>query len=405
MSTSKIHKILHTGFGIKDVILKSFDLLEGQAIFRCKLKKSLRRCSCCRSQNVEIKETKVRTLRMVALGALKTFLEITVHKYRCRDCKTCAWVNLPFALGKFPMTRTFVNYILSLIRLGTVQGVAIFLDLNWKSVKNIHKDFLATKYKKINYRDLVYISVDEFAIRKGHKYMTVFTDIRTGRVIYAIEGRTVDIIEPFLQKLALKARKLKAIAMDLSPTYIAAVEKHLPGVDIVFDRFHVVKLLNEALDELRRKERQKYIDQGQDVGKGDRFLVLRNFSDLDDHGKTRLQKLFEINKSLAKAHAMKEQFRLFWDMRTKDEAISFLIHWVIQAVESHIAPLARAAKTILRHSDGLLSFFDHQISNGKAEGINNKIKVLKRKAYGYRDMEYFKLLLLDLHEKTQEFVG
>lgn len=405
MSTSKIAKFLYTGFGIKDVILKSFDILEGKVIFKCNLKKSLRKCSRCHSKNVETKETKVRSLRMVALGALKAFLEITVHKYRCRDCDSCAWVNLPFAFGKFPMTRTFVNYILSLIKLGTVQGVSIFLDLQWKSVKNIHKDFLATKYKKINYSDLVYISVDEFAIKKGHKYMTVFTDIRSGRVIYAVEGRSVDIIEPFLKTLSLKARKLKAIAMDLSPAYISAVQKYLPCVDIVFDRFHVVKLLNEMIEELRRKERQKYIEQGQDIGKGDRFLVLRNFTDLDAYGKTRLQNLFEINKPLAKAHAMKEQFRVFWDKPTKEEAISFLLHWVIEAAKSGIAPLARVAKTILRHSDGLLSFFDHYISNGKAEGINNKIKVLKRKAYGYQDMEYFKWLLFDLHEKTQEFVG
>jgi transposase len=405
MSTSKIAKILHTGFGIKDVILKSFDLLDGKVIFRCKLKKTLRRCSCCRSQNVEIKETKVRTLRMVALGTLKTFLDITVHKYKCRDCNSCAWVNLPFAVGKFPMTRAFVSYILSLVRLGTVQGVAIFLGLQWKSVKNIHKDFLATKYKKINYRNLVYLSVDEFAIRKGHKYMTVFTDIRTGRVIYAVEGRKVDIIEPFLKKLALKARKLKAIAMDLSPTYIAAVEKHLPDVDIVFDRFHVMKLLNDSLDELRRKERQKYIDEGLDIGKGDRFLILKNFDSLDERGKEKIKKLFEVNSNLAKAHTMKEQLREFWNKGSKAEGAKFLIIWVLETILLDIPPLTRAAKTILRHSEGLLSYFDHRISNGKAEGTNNKIKVFKRKAYGYRDMDYFKLLLLDLHEKTQEFVG
>lgn len=405
MSTSKIAKILHTGFGIKDVILKSFNLLDGKAIFRCKLKKTLRRCSCCRSQNVEIKGTKVRTLRMVALGTLKTFLEITVHKYKCRDCNSCTWVNLPFAVGKFPMTRAFVNYVLSLVKLGTVQGVAIFLGLQWKSVKNIHKDFLSTKYKKINYRNLVYLSVDEFAIRKGHKYMTVFTDIGTGRVIYAVEGRKVDIIEPFLKKLALKARKLKAMAMDLSPTYIAAVKKHLPDVDIVFDRFHVMKLLNDSLDELRRKERQKYIDEGLDIGKGDRFLILKNFDSLDERGKEKIKKLFEVNSNLAKAHTMKEQLREFWNKGSKAEGAKFLIIWVLETILLDIPPLTRAAKTILRHSKGLLSYFDHRISNGKAEGTNNKIKVLKRNAYGYRDMEYFMLLLLDLHEKTQEFVG
>ena len=405
MSTSKIANILHKGFGIKSVILKSFDIIENEAIFRCKLKKSLKKCSCCGSQRVETKETKVRSLRMVPLGTLKTYLEITVHKYRCKDCNSCTWVDLHFAIGKFPMTRTFVNYVLSLIKISTVQSVSIFLDLQWKSVKNIHKNYLADKYKKINYRNLIYISVDEFAIKKGHKYMTVFTDIRTGRVIYAVEGRSVEIIAPFLKRLATKAHKLKAIAMDLSPTYISAVKNYLPKVDIVFDRFHVTKLLNEALDELRRKERQKYEDQGLEIGKGDRFLVLRNFSDLDEQGKARLKNLFEINKSLAKAHTMKEQFRLFWDNSTKEAATRFLLHWIMEAIESKIVPLARAAITILRHYEGLLSFFDHNISNGKAEGTNNKIKVLKRKAYGYQDTDYFKLLLYDLHEKTQEFVG
>jgi transposase len=193
--------------------------------------------------------------------------------------------------------------------------------------------------------------------------------------------------------------------MDLSPSYTSAVKKYLPHVDIVFDRFHVTKLLNEALDELRRKERQKYDAAGQSIAKGDRFLFLRNFEDLDAKQRSKLDALFKINIPLAKAHAMKEQFRMFWEKTSKEEAAGFLCYWIYEAVQSGIRPLVRVAKTILRHYKGLLSYYDHKISNGKAEGVNNKIKVLKRSGYGYRDMDYFKLLLYNLHEKSTALVG
>lgn len=405
MSTSKFAKLLHNGFGIKDVIIKSVDLIDKIFTFRCTPKKNQKKCAKCGSKNVQIKETKVRRLRMVPMGTLKCFLEITVHKFKCKDCKASAWMNLPFAAGKFPLTKAFVHYVLSLVKLGTIQAISIFIDLQWKTVKNIHKEYLKQKYEKISYKKLLYLTVDEFSIKKGHKYMTVFADLCTGRIIYAVEGRSVEDIQSFLEKLSKRARKLRAIAMDLSPSYISAVRKHLPNVDIVFDRFHVTKLLNEVLDELRRKEREKYIASGSDIGKGDRFLFLRNFEDLDDQQRTKLDKLFKVNESLAKAHTMKEQFRTFWDKKSKEEGAKFLCHWIYEALHSGIRPLQRVAKTILRHYEGLLSYFDHFISNGKAEGINNKIKVLKRCGYGYRDMEYFTLLLYDLHEKSTALVG
>lgn len=405
MSTSKFAKLLNIGFGIKDVILKSVDFIDKIVTFRCSLKKPLKKCAKCCSKNVRIKDTKVRRLRMVPLGMMKCFLEITIHKFKCKDCGASAWVNLPFAAGKFPLTKAFMYYVLALVKLGTIQAISIFVDLQWKTVKNIHKDYLSQKYQKISYKKLLYVTVDEFSIKKGHKYMTVFADLCTGRIVHAVEGRSVEDIKPFLEKLSKRARKLRAIAMDLSPSYTSAVKQYLPGVDIVFDRFHVMKLLNEVLDELRRKEREKYIAAGSDVGKGDRFLFLRNFEDLDDKQRSKLDRLFKVNESLAKAHTMKEQFRTFWDKPSKKEGAKFLCHWIYEAVHSRIKPLMRVGKTILRHYEGLLSYFDHFISNGKAEGINNKIKVLKRSGYGYRDMEYFTLLLYDLHEKTTALVG
>ena len=247
--------------------------------------------------------------------------------------------------------------------------------------------------------------MDEFSIRKGHTYMTVFLDIRSGRIIYAVEGRGVADIKPFLEKLSKQARKLKAIAMDMSRPYIAAVTEYLPNVAIVFDRFHVSKLLNEALDKVRKKEREKYEAVGQSIGKGERFLFLKNFEDLDHDERGRLQKLFEVNMTLAKAHVMKEQFREFWRKGSKKAAARFLLHWIYAAVQSGIEPIVQAGYTFLAHYEGLLNYFDHPISNGQIEGTNNKIKVLKRNAYGYRDLEYFRLLLFDLHERRSQLVG
>jgi Transposase and inactivated derivatives len=331
---------------------------------------------------------------------MKCVLEITVHKFKCKDCKACRWVNLPFAVGKLPMTKAFVNYIISLIKISTVKSIAGLLNLQRKTVKNIHKDWLTEKYKKISYKKLTYISMDEFSIKKGHTYMTVFLDLKTGRIIYAVEGRRIEDIRPFLEKLRKRARNLKAIAMDMSTSYISAVKEYLPRVDIVFDRFHVVKILNTAVDEVRRQERRKYEVAGMQIGKGERFLFLRNFEDLNTDERGRLKLLFEINETLAKAHMLKEQFREFWGKTSRQEAAFLLVNWIFTAIKSNIKPIVQVAHTMLSHYEGLLSYFDHRISNGKIEGTNNKIKVLKRTAYGYRDLKYFTLLLLDLHQKS-----
>ena len=400
-----ISKLLYKAFGIKSVILKCFNVIDNIAIFQCVLKKKLRKCAKCHSRSVQIKDTKVRRLRMIPLGSLKCFLEITVHKFKCKDCGASRWAKLPFAVGKLPMTQAFVSYILSLLKIGTLQGVGLLLGLQWKTVKNIHKSHLKDHPKRISYKKLRYLSVDEFSIKKGHTYMTVFTDICTGQIIYAVAGRKVEDIKPFLMRLAKKASNLEAIAMDMSTSYISAVKTHLPHVDIVFDRFHITKILNEALDKLRRQEKQKCLQAGEEVTKGDRFLLLKNFDTLTTEESSKLDQLFKINEPIAKMHTMKEQFREFWIKKTKKEAAHFLLHWIYEAVYSKIQPLVGAGLTLLRHYEGLLTYFDHHIDNGMAEGLNNKIKVLKRRAYGYRDLEYFELLLYHLHEKTTELVG
>lgn len=404
MSVS-ISKLLNLAFGIKNVILKKFYIEGERAIFYCHLKKKAKRCARCNSRNINSKGSKIRRLRMLPLGTLKCFIHIKTYKYKCLDCQKYGWCRLPFALGKFPLTQAYARYLLSLVKLGTIQSIAIFTGLSWKTVKNIHKTELQKRFKKKPYKQLRCLSVDEFSIKRGHTYMTVFTDVSTGRIIHAVEGRSVDDIKPFLVKLSVKAPNLKAIAMDMSKSYISAVENHLPGVKIVFDRFHISKLLNEAVDEVRRVEKWRLEQMGLQTTKGDRFLLLRNFDDLNNKQVNKLDQLLEMNKSIAKAHTMKEQLRVFWHQNSKGSGARFLLSWILEATISGIPALERVAKTLLKHSEGLLNYFEFPINNGKAEGINNKIKVLKRRGYGYNDTEYFKLLLYQLHEKQTVLAG
>jgi len=400
-----ISKIFFTLIGNKNTIFKNVEFYPDHIIFRARLHKNIKRCSHCNSLDIRIKETKERTFRMLNLGQKRTQLKIDTHKIWCQKCDNKSWIKLPFVYGKIPMTKTFVHYIIQLTAMTTLLCVALFLGLQWKTVRNIDKAYLSKRSKQFSFKKLQYVSIDEIAIKKGHKYMTIFTDISTGQIIHAVEGRKEEFLRPFLKLLSKKAKRLRGIGIDMSAAYASSIKKHLPNVAIIFDRFHVTKLLNHTIDKIRRSEFAKYQNKGLGVLKGQRFLLLRNFVDLDDAQKSSLMKLLEVNESLAIAHAMKEQFRLFWQCNSASEGARFLAWWIIQALESGVIQLANVARTLLRYSEGLLSYFEHRINNGKAEGINNKIKVLKREAYGFRDQEYFKLKLYNLHKKKCQLVG
>jgi len=264
---------------------------------------------------------------------------------------------------------------------------------------------LSILYKRISLSEVRYLSVDEFAIKKGHKYMTVFSDIATGRIIYAVEGRSREDIEPFLLRLKREAKHLQAIAMDMSLSYKGAVEKVLPHVDIVFDHFHVDALLNKALDEVRKEQMENLNHREEKALKGNRFILLKNYNNLDSEGKNRLQAILEANEPLFRAYTLKEQFHLFWKQDSLKKAWIFLDQWIEDARSTGIKKLKRVADTLDGHRVGLLNYFKHRISNAAAEGINNKIKTMKRQAYGFRDMEYFKLRLYHLHKSRYSFVG
>jgi transposase len=401
MSTSLLY---HTN-RINGVKYKRTRYEKGAVIWVVELQRSISRCPHCGDYHHNFKEQKTRRIRTVPIGTKPCFLEINTHRLECKKCKHRWWPKFSFVEGLRRMTRTFAEYLVSMMKLGTIKAVAEFTGVSWDTVKDIHKEHLKRKYKSVGYAELRYLGIDEFSIKKGHEYMTVVVDLETGRIVHAVEGRNKKAIMPFLRKLARKANNLIAMAMDMSGPYESAVREILPKIDIVFDHYHVMALCSKAIDEIRREQQNRCNVVGLRTLKGQRFLLLKNFEKLGSTEKSSLEALLEVNRPLAIAHTMKEQLRIFWTKSNPQEGARSLVWWIMEAIESQIKELAKVGRTLLDHFKGLLTYFKHRVTNAKTEGINNKIKTLKRQAYGYRDMEYFKLRLYHLHKQEALLVG
>jgi transposase len=262
-------------------------------------------------------------------------------------------------------------------------------------------EFLQKEYGHPDLSQLEYISIDEFAVHKGHVYKTIVIDLCTGRIVYVGDGNGKDSLNDFWEKLGERKSKIKAVCTDMSKAFTGAVIEHLDLATLIIDHFHVIKLMNEKIDRLRRLliHEEKDINKRK-VIKNTKWLLLRNGGDIfDSKFNTRLDNALNLNEPLMKAYYLKEDLREIWNQISKTDGEKVLDLWIQQAIGSKVQQLIEMAKTLRAYKPFILAWYDHSISNGKIEGINNKIKVLKRQAYGYRNDEFFKLKLYALHDK------
>lgn len=397
--------ILYQAFGIKGVTYRSADYIGNAIIFNVETTNHHVNCATCGHRDCIFKGQKVKLLRMPPLGRKQALLSVTMHRLQCKSCDNMWWPQLPFVMGNERCTRYFALTVLDLLRIGTIKAVADFLHVSWNLVKNIHKCKLASTYRRISLTDVKYLGMDEFSIRKNHSYMTIFVDLQTGRILHAVKGTSKEVITPFLKRLKKKARHLKAIAMDMSVSYTSAVNEILPKIPIVFDRYHVMALMNKQIDDLRRELQRSLNEEGKRYLKGSRYLLLKNYDGVIGNDRHRLDILLKANAPLYEMHTMKEQLRRFWELQNEKEALSFLIRWVLDAMSSDIKQLRNFSYTLAEHFMGIFRYYPHRITNGLLEGLNNKIKTMKRQAYGFRDMDYFTLRLYDLHSTGYAIKG
>ena len=403
MSTSFVYHAM--GLSGYEYVHQKFE--SGSVTFRLRPKWRLLCCPACKSKQVTRRGMYFRKLRSLPIGRKPLRLLIEVPRVWCAVCGCIRRISLGIAEPRRSYTRAFARHVLELARLMTLKDVALFLGVGWDCVKDIVKRNLARRFARPRLRSVRYLAIDEISVRKGHKYLTLVMDLESGAVLFVGDGKGAKCLEPFWVMLRRSRAKVQAVATDMSTAYIGAVLDNLPGVPLVFDHFHVVKLMNEALTEIRRGLHREADVMGKKVLKGSRWILLKNPENLsaERDEAAKLQEALKLNEPLAVAYYMKEDLRQFWSQSNREAAQVAIDDWVSRAQASDIGPLMRVATTLAGLKFGILNWYEHPISSGRMEGTNNKIKVLKRMAYGYRDMEFFKLRILAIHEAKYALTG
>jgi transposase len=403
MSTS----LLYHGFGIKGYHHVNTKYEGGAVRFTIRQETNKLPCSSCGARHVLLKGQVWRQFRDLPIGKKPVWITLGIHRVYCQACELIRQVKVGFAEPRRSYTRGFERYALDLGRQMTIQDVSRHLGVSWDVIKDIQKRNLEKRFSRPTLKHLKQIAIDEISIGKGHKYLTIVLDLESGAVVFVGDGRGSDALLPFLKRLKRSCATIEAVAIDMSPAYIAAVTEHLPDAAIVFDHFHVIKLFNDKLSDFRRKLHREANHQEQRVLKGTRWLLLKNPENLkpEKDEPERLMRALELNQPLACAYYMKEDLRRLWSFPTKQKAESFLFDWTKRAWTSGITMLSKFADTFMAHREGILAYYDYPISTGPLEGTNNKIKTMKRQAYGFRDNEFFKLKIMSIHKSRYALVG
>lgn len=404
MSTTSL---IYHAFGVRGYRVRRTEYVGGEVHVTIEQPASKLRCSVCRSRRVIRRGGRTRRFRGLPIGPRRVWFVLLVPRLECKHCGVVRQAEIPLAPGQHSYTKRFARYVVELARCMTIGDVAEHLAVSWNVVKELLKEALRRRFRQPRLRDLRLIAIDEISIGKGHRYLTVVHDLETGAVVFIGEGKGEDALEPFWRRVRSSRARIQAVAIDMSQAYITAVQRHLPQATLVFDHFHVVKLMNEKLADLRRELQRTAEAEQKAVLKGTRWLLLKNPQNLDAERKEaeHLKEALALNAPLATAYYLKEDLRQLWSQPDKESAAKFLEGWIERARASDIRQLVTMSNTLSIHRTGLLAYYDVPISTGPLEGMNNKIKTLQRQAYGYRDQEFFRLRIFALHETRWELVG
>ena len=350
-------------------------------------------CEGCGGFAPALHEVTVRRVRDLPILDAQTWLEVPRRRVFCPRCgpklERLSW------LGRYSrVTTRLAESVARLCQHLSLKRVAEFLGLHWNTVKAIDKRYLKETLGPIDLSGLRVIAMDEFAIHKGHRYATVIIDPTVKRVLWVGRGRGRKDIRPFFKLLGKKGRKrIKAAVIDMNGAYEAEVRHQCPKAEIVFDLFHVVaKYGREVVDRVRVDEanRLKHDKAARKVVKSARWLLLRNRDNIKkDEDRVRLDELLAANQDLMCVYVLKDDLKELWSHRTKKNARAAWESWFSRANESGINPLVAFARKLEAYLHGILAHAKWPLHTSLLEGINNKIKVIKRMAYGFRDDEYF----------------
>ena len=368
-----------------------------------RLKRTKHQCPHCGSTSVTVEPLRSRRIRGEPLGNCRqVVLELTIHRLYCSRCHFRSLEHISFlSHPKARLTKTLERTILELRPHMSIQALANFYGLRWHTIKELEKKHLKKKYSRIPTAHIKAIGIDEIHVGKGmqnQQYLTIVRDLQSGAVIHVGDGKGISALAGALKKL--KKSKLRIVTMDMANSYYSWITNNFPNAHIVFDHFHVIKLMNDKLDLVRRRITAKMDDLQRKQLKGLRFIFLRNNEDLPEDAKMILKNMRGDFQDLGDAYMFKEALRSIYRQAKDSYHARMAFHrWCKLAEETGIPELKTMARTIRDKLEGIVTYWTFRhISNAKMEGFNNKIRWLIKQAYGFRDREYFKLKIYQLPE-------
>lgn len=325
---------------------------------------------------------------------LATFPIVLEYTPRRTDCPTCGVLveRVPWARHDSRFTRPFEEKVAYLAQITNKTAVSELMGVSWRTVGNIVNRVVKDNIDPDRLDNLRNIGVDEFGYRKRHRYVTVVVDHDRQRVVWASKGKSSETLDKFFDELGeQRTALLETVTIDMSAAYIKSITDNAPNATIVFDRFHVQKLASEAIDEVRCNmvnDLKKLDDpEAAKAVKKTKFVLLKNPWNLTIKQWGKLNEVQRSNAPLYRAYLLKETLAAVFDETDHDDATRELDRWIAWAVRSRLKPFVKLAKTIKKYRDGILAFFKTRLTNGRAEGINNKLRAIARRAFGFHSAE------------------
>ena len=329
---------------------------------------------------------------------MRVYLDVEVRRVFCRRCRKVKQEKLAWLADSPFYTKRFGFYIGRRCRDSSIRDVAKEFHLDWKTVKAMEKQYMQEQLRRAGTPGPKVIGIDEISIRKGHTYRIVVSDLERKRPIwFGGEDRSEKSLDLFYAALGeKKSQGIELAVMDMWKAFHTSTSKHAPQAAILFDKFHVIRHLNEALDKVRKREYARLSGKDRRFIKGQKYTLLSRRENLDTKGRVALRTLLKANQRLNTAYLLKESFCQLWEYQDETWARKFFENWRASLKWQRLKPYEQFAEMIESHWDGIAAFIqlEEKVSLGFVEGLNNKIRVIQRRAYGLRDEEYLRLKVL-----------
>jgi len=366
-------------------------------------------CPECKKLCAVYDHTKEREFRHLNVCRMATFIHVRLPRIKCSE-HGVKQIYSGLADEKSSMTYEFESFVIQLQKECSIESVCRVLGLGWHTAWEVMEHAVRRGQARKPHRIPQRIGVDEKSFSKGHKYQTLVYDVDAATVEYVGDKRDQKSLEGYYKQFSLEERQqVECVAMDMWEPFIAATLACIPEAEkkITFDRYHVMRLVLDAVDKVRKHEHRLLVQQGNQILKGTKYLWLWNEENIPQYRKAEFDNLRRLDLKVCRARALKDNLRRLWNYRAEGWMRKYFTRWYFWATHSRLAPLIKAAKSLKSHVDNIVTYARHRITNALGESINSKIEKVKRLACGYRNRDHYKTAIyfhcggLDLYPRRK----